>query len=84
MVRQLSEMGLFEKKDVIFSDVRYKQFANVMFTPSIYGARNSIHCFLQEQDINYAGRWGEWDYLWVGQSYRSGVKAAELVLQSIL
>ncbi len=76
VIDQLLKLKLFEKSDIIVSDVRYKEYANVMFTPQIYECRDRIHKYLDDVGIKYAGRWGMWDYLWVGQSFRSGRDAA--------
>lgn len=80
VIYQLLKLKLFQKEDILVSDVRMKQYANVMFTPPIYQARDRIHQYLKSVDIEYAGRWGEWDYLWVGQSLKSGRAAAERCL----
>lgn len=79
VIEQLFKLKLFKQEDIIVSDIRYIEYANVMFTPQIYEARDNIHRYLDSIGIGYAGRWGEWDYLWVGQSMRSGKKAAEKV-----
>lgn len=84
VIHQLLKLKLFKEEDIVVSDVRMKQYANVMFTPSIYQARDVIHQYLNSVGIEYAGRWGEWDYLWVGQSLRSGRAAAEKVLNQEL
>ena len=75
VIRQLLKLELFTADDIVVSDIRMKQYANIMFTPSIYEARDQIHQYLKSMDIEYAGRWGEWDYLWVGQSLLSGRSA---------
>jgi protoporphyrinogen oxidase len=82
VITQLLKLGLFKRDDIIVSDIRMKQYANIMFTPQIYSARDIIHNYLRSVDIEYAGRWGEWDYLWVGQSYRSGRAVAERCLKN--
>ena len=81
VIDQLLKLELFSENDIIVSDIRMKQYANIMFTPSIYKSRDIIHRYLNSVDIEYAGRWGEWDYLWVGQSFRSGKAAAERCLK---
>ena len=65
--------------DIVFTDIRTEKYANIMFTGEIYSARRIIHDFLDSLDIIYAGRFGEWDYLWTGQSIISGKKAAEKI-----
>ena len=72
VIDQLLRLKLFDRSDIIVSDVRYREYANVMFTQQIYEARDKIHGYLDSVGVGYAGRWGMWDYLWVGQSFRSG------------
>lgn len=81
VINQLLKLKLFSREEIIVSDIRTKQYANVMFTPSIYKSRDIVHRYLRSVNIEYAGRWGEWDYLWVGQSFRSGKAAAERCLK---
>lgn len=80
-IEQLLRLKLFDRNDIIVKDVRMKKYANIMFTPGIYQARDVIHSFLKAKGIFYAGRFGEWDYLWAGQSLLSGKKAAENVVK---
>lgn len=81
VIEQLSKTGLFEAKDVTVSDIRVVEYANVMFTPPIYETRERILAHIRNIGIKSAGRWGEWDYLWVGQSLRSGLRVAEEILK---
>lgn len=81
VIEQLLRLKLFDRKDIIVKDVRMKKYANIMFTPGIYHARDTIHSFLNTKGIFCAGRFGEWDYLWTGQSLLSGKKAAENVIK---
>ncbi|MCH5250164.1 MAG: FAD-dependent oxidoreductase [Lachnospiraceae bacterium] len=83
VIEQLLKLKLFDKNDIIIKDVRMKKYANIMFTPNTYRARDEIHSFLSTEGIFYAGRFGEWDYLWVGQSLLSGKRAAENMIDSI-
>lgn len=75
---QLEAMGLFSREDILIADVRMEKYANIMFTPRIYQAREKVRGYLGAQGIVCAGRFGEWDYLWTGQSILSGKKAAKL------
>lgn len=79
---QLIRMGLFQREDIVVSDVRFEPYANIMFTPQIYSARDKIHKYLKEKGIICAGRFGEWDYLWTGQAIMSGKKAAERLIKA--
>ena len=80
-MEQLLRLGLFEKQDIILKDIRMKKYANIMFMPQIYTARDRIHEYLDRQGIVYAGRFGEWDYLWVGQSLLSGRRTADQIMK---
>lgn len=77
VIGQLIKMGLFEREDIAVKDIRFEKFANIMFTPDIYEARKTVRNYLAEQGVHCAGRFGEWDYLWLEQSLLSGERAAE-------
>lgn len=79
-IRDMVRMGLFEENEVLLTDVREYPYANIIFTKEIYEARDLIHGYLAEIGIDWAGRFGEWDYLWMGQSLKSGFSAAERIL----
>lgn len=79
-VTQLGRLGFFEKKDILFVDVREKQYANIMFTPQIYENRLLIREWFARKGIHTGGRFGEWDYLWLGQCVDSGKRMIEEVL----
>lgn len=46
-------------------------------THHIYRNREAVHDYLNGLGIAYAGRFGEWGYLWSDQSVLSGRRAAE-------
>lgn len=79
VIRQLIGLGLFEEADIAVRDIRFEKYANIMFTPEIYQARETARNYLTELGILCAGRFGEWDYLWLEQSLLSGKKAAEKI-----
>ena len=80
-VSQLIAMGLFTPEDVRCVDVRQETYANIMFTPAIYVARQTVRDYLTAQGIITAGRFGEWDYLWTGESLLSGREAARRAME---
>lgn len=82
-IKQLIRMGVFEETDIEVSDIRNEKYANIIFTPDIYNNRECIHQLLKENHIHYAGRFGEWDYLWTDQSMISGKKAAYEVAEEM-
>lgn len=78
--KQLIGMNLFTEKDIVFRDIRFESYANIMFTPDIYTARKTVRDYVEKHGIICAGRFGEWDYLWLEQSLLSGKRAAEKIL----
>lgn len=78
-ISQLIRMGLFKEENIVVQDARIEKYANIMFTPRIYLAREKVRGYLEQQGIITAGRFGEWDYLWTGQSIISGKHAAEKI-----
>lgn len=80
-IDQLLRLKLFSKEDIIVKDIRKKEYANIIFTPRIHSAREKVHQFLDERGILYAGRFGEWDYLWMGQSLLSGKTVAQKIIE---
>lgn len=81
VIRQMLKLGLFTMEDIAVTDIRFEKYANIMFTPGIYGARAVVRAYLEEQGVSTAGRFGEWDYLWLEQSLLSGRRAAGKVLE---
>lgn len=80
-IKQLIEMGVFSEDDVEISDVKFEKYANVIFTHDIYSNRECIHNYLSSIGIRYAGRFGDWDYLWTDQSMLSGKRVALEIIE---
>lgn len=78
-IEDLSGIMKFSMDDIVVNDIRKIKYANVIFTPDIYRNRQIIHEYLNNIGIYYAGRFGEWDYLWSDQSIKSGRLIAELI-----
>lgn len=71
-IAKLDAMDVIDKRDVDFTDVRPIPYANVIFTPEIYEAREAVIGFYRKNNIIPMGRFGEWDYFWSDQSLLSG------------
>lgn len=80
-IHQLAAMCVFEESDIEVSDVRYEKYANIIFTPDIYENRDCVHKLLEKHGIYYAGRFGDWDYLWTDQSMLSGKQVAMQIIE---
>lgn len=72
-VGRLIELELIKEKDILFVDVRFEKYANVIFDHNIYKSRKTIRNYLNSIGIKTIGRFGEWDYLWSDQSLLSGL-----------
>jgi protoporphyrinogen oxidase len=56
------------------------KYAYVIFDFERKDALKIIHNFLDEKNIAYCGRFGEWEYLWSDQAFLSGKNIATQVL----
>lgn len=59
--------------DVLFTDIRFEKYANILFDKDIYKNRETVLDYLKENHITSLGRFGEWEYLWSFQSLEHGV-----------
>jgi len=76
-VDKLIELGLICEKDILFIDVRFEKYANVIFDHNIYESRKIVREYLSSIGIETIGRFGEWGYLWSDQSLKSGLDIKE-------
>lgn len=74
-------MGIAKDEDILFMDHRRVRDGNVIFFKGMEEKRRQCHEWLAAHDICWAGRFGEWDYLWSNQAFMSGRRAADRVLQ---
>ncbi|SPT68352.1 Protoporphyrinogen oxidase [Anaerobiospirillum thomasii] len=63
-------------ENMLFCDIKFEKYANVLFDHGIYKAREEIINVAKNNNIYLAGRFGLWDYLWSDQSIKSGFDAA--------
>ena len=71
-VDKLIALDIIKKDDILFIDVRFEKYANVIFDHNIYKSREIVRDYLASIGIETIGRFGEWDYLWSDQSLLSG------------
>jgi protoporphyrinogen oxidase len=82
--RDLLRCGLLRDRDTILhADVLIAPYANVIFDLDRAAAVKTVHGYLDDIGVRYAGRYGEWAYIWTDESFMSGEKAAERVLDSL-
>lgn len=73
-VGKLVEAGIINAEDIMFVDIRFEPYANVVFDHYIYKSRQLVRDYLDGLGIKTIGRFGEWDYLWSDQSLMSGIQ----------
>ena len=62
-VDKLIALDIIKKDDILFIDVRFEKYANVIFDHNIYKSREIVRDYLASIGIETIGRFGEWDYL---------------------
>ena len=84
VIDHLKECGVLNSDDsVIDSDVRLIPYANVIFDLDRAEALETVHGFLDDIGISYCGRYGEWDYIWTDESFRSGEHEARKIEETV-
>lgn len=84
VLADLRECGLLlEDDEILHTDARLTQFANVIFDLDRKDALASVMSFLDEVGIATCGRYGEWGYHWTDESFESGESAAQRVLDGL-
>jgi len=80
-VTDLRRCGIIRETDsIVSSHAQLIRYANVIFDLDRATALSTVHGYLQEQQIQYCGRYGEWGYLWTDESFLSGERAAQRAL----
>ncbi|KAA6338209.1 hypothetical protein EZS27_013775 [termite gut metagenome] len=73
-VKKLIELNIINETDILFTDIRFEKYANVIFDHNIYESRKIVRDYLKSVGVTTIGRFGEWDYLWSDQSLMSGMR----------
>ena len=81
-IHHLCKMDVISKEQVLFAKPHLHKFANVLFDHNYHQCRSIVQHWLKEQNIFTAGRFGEWAYLWSGQSMRSGIDTAKRIISN--
>jgi len=84
VVRDLQRCGVLREDDaILFANAFHIRYANVIFDVERAEALETVHAFLDELGIAYCGRYGEWAYLWTDESFMSGERAAQQVIDAL-
>ncbi len=77
-IEDFRRSGLIREGDrVVFREARLIEYANVIFDHDRAAALETVHGYLDEVGIRYAGRYGLWGYQWTDESFVSGEEAVE-------
>lgn len=81
VIQDLKRCGLLREEDrIVFREAHVIPYANIIFDHDRETALPIVLGFLEEIGIATCGRYGEWGYLWTDDSFISGEKAAQKVL----
>lgn len=71
---------LLEDEKVLFAHATFVPYANVIFDLDRADALANVHGFLDEINVAYCGRYGNWGYHWTDEAFISGEQAAQKIL----
>jgi protoporphyrinogen oxidase len=82
VIDDLIRCGILREDDeLLFKNVLFVPYANVIFDLERADALSIVHSYLDDLGIAYCGRYGEWAYIWTDESFMSGEKSAQKILE---
>jgi protoporphyrinogen oxidase len=84
VIKDLKRCGILREEDkILFTHSMCIPYANVIFDLDRAGAVKTVHGYLDDIGVAYCGRYGDWAYIWTDESFMSGEKAAQKVLDRL-
>ncbi len=84
VVRDLRRCGFIAPGDeILLLDTTVNRYANVIYDFDRTAALAVVHGFLEEAQIEYCGRYGDWNHAWTDEAFMSGERAAARVLSRL-
>jgi protoporphyrinogen oxidase len=81
VIDALKRSGVLREGDKILTrQAKLVEYANVIFDLDRMAAVETVHGYLNDVNIGYCGRYGDWGYMWTDESFISGEQAAERAL----
>jgi protoporphyrinogen oxidase len=80
VIGDLEKCGLIERDEVVYEGAVLCEYANIIFDRDREAALEVVHGFLADIGVAWCGRYGDWDYMWTDDSFKSGERAAEDVV----
>lgn len=85
VIKDLKRCGILREEDkILFTHSMRIPYANVIFDLDRAGAVKTVHGYLDDIGVAYCGRYGDWAYIWTDESFMSGEKAAQKVLDRLV
>ena len=79
-IESMLKVGLLQSRaEIVSLDARDIKWANVIFDFDRAANLAIVHDFMESKGVAWAGRYGEWAYLWTDQSILSGERAANKI-----
>jgi protoporphyrinogen oxidase len=83
VISDLRRCGMLRETDrILCSKAMLLRYANIIFDLDRSVALETVHSYLDDVNIAYCGRYGDWGYMWTDESFKSGERAAETALSS--
>ena len=80
-IADLRRCGLLRPDDrILYRDARLIDYANIIFDLDRSDAVATVHGYLDDIGVHYAGRYGMWGYHWTDESFKSGEQAVQKIL----
>lgn len=80
-IKDLIRCGVLREDDkILFRHAMHIPYANVIFDLDCAAALATVHGYLEDIGVVWAGRYGDWAYIWTDQAFMSGENAAQKVL----
>ena len=84
VIRDLKRCGVLKEEDrILFRHAMLIPYANVIFDLETTAAVKTVHEYLDDLGIAYCGRYGDWAYIWTDESFVSGEKAAQKIVDRL-
>jgi protoporphyrinogen oxidase len=84
VIADLRRCGLIREDDkILFKGSMVSPYAQVIFDLDRAKALPVVHGYLDDVAIAYCGRYGDWEYTWTDQAFKSGERAAQKALEGV-
>ncbi len=83
-IDNLIKYNVIKKENIEFINIKYKQYANVIFDKNYDKSRNYLLSYFKKLGVDFVGRFGSWAYLWSDQCFMSGKAMAQKIYRENL